>query len=153
MTEIERIADQLDRAYDGSAWHGDPLLAILDGVDAGKARRRPLADAHSIWELALHIAAWEQVVMRRLRGEMVRELPPGQDWEVISDTGDGAWAEARSRLEERHGELRGAILSFPAARLDERVPGQEYSFYVMLHGVVQHTLYHAGQMALLKKAF
>ena len=36
-------------------------------------------------------------------------------------------------------------------RLDALVPGYDYSYYVMLHGAVQHTLYHAGQIAILKK--
>jgi uncharacterized damage-inducible protein DinB len=151
MNEVERIVDQLDRAYNGSAWHGDPLVAILKDVDADRARRRPLSGGHTIWELALHIAAWELVVIRRLHGEVVHELPPEQDWEPVVETGQADWAGVRSRLEQRHGELRAAILAFPSARLDEQVPGRDYSYYVMFHGVVQHTLYHAGQIALLKK--
>jgi hypothetical protein len=42
----------------------------------------------------------------------------------------------------------------PGSRLEEMVPGKEgahYTFYYMLQGVVQHELYHAGQIALLKK--
>jgi len=37
------------------------------------------------------------------------------------------------------------------ARLEEITPGTSYSNYVLLHGVIQHDLYHAGQIALLKK--
>jgi hypothetical protein len=40
----------------------------------------------------------------------------------------------------------------PDSRLTERVPGKDYDIYFMLHGAVQHALYHAGQIALLKKA-
>ena len=32
------------------------------------------------------------------------------------------------------------------------VPGHPYSVYVLLHGVLQHTLYHAGQIGLLRGA-
>jgi uncharacterized damage-inducible protein DinB len=35
--------------------------------------------------------------------------------------------------------------------LEAIVPGTQYSNYVLLHGVIQHNLYHAGQIALLKK--
>ena len=53
-----------------------------------------------------------------------------------------------------HEQLIAAVAAFPDSRLDEMVPGKEgshYTFYYMLHGVVQHELYHAGQIALLKK--
>ncbi len=44
------------------------------------------------------------------------------------------------------------IANLPDSRLDEIVVGKEYPVYHMLHGVAQHVLYHAGQIALLKKA-
>jgi hypothetical protein len=53
-----------------------------------------------------------------------------------------------------HEELVAAVAALADSRLDEIVPGKEgayYTFYYMLHGVVQHELYHAGQIALLKK--
>ena len=37
-------------------------------------------------------------------------------------------------------------------QLEAEVPGMGYNVYVMLHGAVQHATYHAGQIALLKKA-
>ena len=57
MTEAIRLADQIRRAFEGSAWHGDSLLELLADVTAKTAAARPIKDAHSIWELLLHIAA------------------------------------------------------------------------------------------------
>jgi len=34
MTEVERIVDQAQRAFEGDAWHGPSLMAILEGVTA-----------------------------------------------------------------------------------------------------------------------
>ncbi|HTS08685.1 MAG TPA: DinB family protein, partial [Candidatus Eisenbacteria bacterium] len=68
-TEATRIADQLRRAFDGSAWHGPALLEILADVDAAAAAARPIANVHSIWELVLHIAAWDGAGLRRLAGK------------------------------------------------------------------------------------
>jgi len=50
-----------------------------------------------------------------------------------------------------HEGLRAALASFPESRLDEVRPGAE-SWYVLFHGIVQHDLYHAGQIGLSKKA-
>src|SRR6266853_1935870 len=71
-TEAARIADQLRRAFDGTAWHGPSLMELLDGVDAATAAAKPLAKVHSIWELVLHIAAWDAAGYRRLSGEKIR---------------------------------------------------------------------------------
>ncbi len=151
MSEVERIADQLRRAYEGEAWHGPPLKQILAGVTAEQAARRPVANAHSVWELVLHIAVWESVVSRRLAGEIVQPSPE-QDWPPVRDTSEAAWKKALADLEHGHMQLRQSIAALSDARLMDKVPGKDDSVYVLLHGVIQHDLYHAGQIALLKKA-
>ena len=151
MSEVERMVDQLRRAYEGEAWHGPPLKEILAGITAEQAARRPVANAHSVWELVLHIAAWESIVRRRLAGEAV-EATPEQDWPPVRDTGQVAWRSALADLERGHLQLRQSIALLADDQLSGKAPGKDYSLYVMLHGVVQHDLYHAGQIALLKKA-
>jgi uncharacterized damage-inducible protein DinB len=151
MPEIQRILDQLVRASEGDAWHGPPVSRVLQGIDAAAASARPLPHAHSIWELALHIAAWEDVVWRRLGGEVIGELPPERDWPAAG-AGPSEWQRTVAELEAGNRRLREAVSRFPEERLVETVPGRDYTFYVMLHGIVQHDLYHAGQIALLKTA-
>jgi uncharacterized damage-inducible protein DinB len=73
-SEAARIADQLRRAFDGSAWHGPALLELLEDVNAATAAAKPLAKVHSIWELVLHIAVWDGVALRRLSGENASPL-------------------------------------------------------------------------------
>ena len=151
MQEIKRIGDQLKRAYEGEAWHGPSLLELLADVTAEKAAQKPLARAHSIWEIVLHVAAWEEAVRRRLTGEVV-VLSNEEDWPSVSDTSATAWKKALAALETTNKQLRETILQLNEARLNDMVPGKNYSVHYMLHGVIQHDLYHAGQIALLKKA-
>ncbi len=154
MSEASRIADQLRRAFDGDAWHGDSVLEILNGVTAAQAAARPITHAHSIWELVLHIAAWDGVVLRRLGGAAV-ELADAENFPPVKDTSEAAWRKALAGVRRVHEELVSAVSVLPDSRLGEMVPGKQgahYTFYYMLHGVVQHELYHAGQIALLKKA-
>ena len=61
MSEIARLADQVRRAFEGDAWHGDSIKELLAGVTAATAAARPIKNAHSIWELVLHIAAWDEI--------------------------------------------------------------------------------------------
>ncbi len=152
-SDASRIADQLRRAFDGDAWHGDSLFEILEGVTAAQAAAHPIAGAHSIWELVLHIAAWDGAVLRRLGGVAV-ELSDAENFPRVTDAGEAAWRSARAQVRRVHEELVAAVAGLANSRLYEMVPGKQgahYTFYFMLHGVAQHELYHAGQIALLKK--
>ncbi len=151
MTEIDRIADQLERAFDGDAWHGDSLLMILKDVTAKQAAATPIAHAHSIWEMVNHIRAWRPAIEARLNGQ-VRELAGVADWPPVTDTSEQAWRDCIRDLCQRHESFIKAVRAFPEGKLGENAPNREHSFYVMLHGMVQHDLYHAGQIAMLKKA-
>jgi uncharacterized damage-inducible protein DinB len=152
MTEIKRIQDQLRRAFDGTAWPGPAVRELLAGVSAVTAAAKPLPEAHSIWEIVLHIAAWEGIVRRRLEGEIIPEISPEMDWPPAPEPSEDAWRATLLDVQRNHMALREAIARLDDARLRETVPGTEYSFYFMLHGVIQHDLYHAGQIAILKKA-
>jgi uncharacterized damage-inducible protein DinB len=154
MSETARLTDQIRRAFDGEAWHGDAVLRLLRDVNAKTAAKRPLKSAHSIWELVLHIAAWDDAVLRRTRGEIVR-VPSARNFPRIKDTSEAAWREAVAQMKRTHNELVKAVAAFPDSRLHELVSGKSqkhHNFYYMFSGVAQHELYHAGQIALLKKA-
>jgi len=153
MTEVERILDQLKRAYEGNAWHGPSVRETLAGVTASQAHARPLANAHSIWELVQHIAVWEGAGRRRLEGDRAAiDISSPDDWPPADDTSEAAWEQAKAALDRGHEALREAILRVDEARLDEPILEGMSTVYVTLHGVIQHGLYHAGQIAMLKKA-
>ena len=154
-SEVERIQDQFRRAFDGPAWHGPAVMKILEGITAAQAAAHPIPGAHSIWEVTLHIAAWERACRRRLQGDPA-QLTDAEDWEPINDTSEAAWENAKQRLLENHRELLNAIARVDESQLNEPIIKNQQvpysSVYVTLHGGVQHDLYHAGQIAILKKA-
>jgi len=153
MSETARIADELGRAFYGEAWHGDSLMEILRGITATQVSSRPLKNAHSIWELVLHISAWDSAVQRRMVGLTVN-LSDAENFPPVPDTSDAAWQKALEQVRRVHDELIAAVEKFPEASLGEQVPGKvgaHYNFAYMLHGLTQHAVYHAGQIALLKK--
>jgi uncharacterized damage-inducible protein DinB len=110
-----------------------------------------LAGAHSIWELVLHVTAWEGAVRRRLGGDPAL-LSDEQNFPPVRDVSAAAWKKAQAALESGHETLERAVRGLSESRLAETVPGKDYDIYFLLHGLVQHDLYHAGQMALLKKS-
>jgi DinB superfamily len=157
--EMHRIADQVDRAVNGPAWHGPSILELLKGVTATQATAKPIHDAHSIWELVTHTAAWLEIGRLRLEGNAPLRITESMNWPPVSAkrgtraSASQAWKADVSRLRRAAKDLQTAIAAQDDRRLDEELPGVDdtWSAYITLHGVLQHVLYHAGQIAILKK--
>ena len=153
-TECNRIAYQLASTINGEAWYGDSVREILNGVTAEQALEHPIPNAHSIWELVLHIAAWDDAVRRRTAGQTVN-LSDKENFPPILDKSESAWRTAMDHLKKTHDQLVEAVSRFADDRLQEQVPGKRepyYNYFYMFSGIVQHELYHAGQIVMLKKA-
>lgn len=151
QSEAARIADQLRRAFDGGAWHGPAVMELLEDVDAAAAAAKPLPGVHSIWELVLHVAVWDGAALHRLKGE--KWQPTGDaNFPPVRKVSAAAWRKAVAETKRTHDTLVKTVAALPDTHLADRVPGKRYDFHHMLHGIAQHELYHAGQIAILKKA-
>ena len=158
MDEIARIADQLRRIWNGDPWYGSNVTDVLGGLSPAQAAHRPIPQAHTIWEIALHTTSWNREVLRRLRTGVARD-PEDGDWPAQPGASDQNWRWTTEMLDASLHALVAEVERFPAARLGEilgeardRPLGSGVSFYVLLHGIVQHNVAHTAQMSLLKKA-
>jgi uncharacterized damage-inducible protein DinB len=150
MSELTFIVEQLKAAFDGEAWHGPALMEVLGGLDAKTAAERPVPEAHSIWELVLHLTTWERVITRRIHGEA--HMPSDEEnFPAVQQATEQSWHRALQNLRATHSDLIQLVSAMKESRLNERVPGKDYDLRFMLIGAVQHAAYHGGQIALLKK--
>jgi uncharacterized damage-inducible protein DinB len=152
------FAAQVGKIAAGDPWYGDSIATITHGLSAREAALYPIAGAHSIWELVLHLTTWATEVRRRLADGVWRE-PADGDWPSLPAPTDGNWKRDLARLAVAHDDLRETIAAFPAARLSEhlgsernRELGTGVTYSEMLHGILQHDAYHLGQISLLKRA-
>ena len=150
--EPARICQQARQAFEGDAWHGPSVWEIVADIDVDQASARPRADVHSIWEIVLHLVATQCVLMRRLDGdETAIDLPETEEWPAVVDASEAAWKDTLKQLAAGDRALRDRIAAFPQDRLDDPlIPGGS-SAYNNFHGYIQHNLYHAAQVKLLKK--
>ena len=151
VDEVVRIREQLRHAMEGGAWHGPSVRELLEDMTAEEAAARPLPSVHSAWELVLHMAVWLEIVRLRVQGDPA-EPTEAENFPAVSEPTEAAWADARARLRRAHDDLQSVLPSLTEEDLEGTVPGQRYRVAHMLHGTIQHTLYHAGQVAILKKA-
>jgi hypothetical protein len=153
-TECNRIANQLASAIDGEAWYGDSLRQILKGVSPKRAQAHPVPNVHSIWELLRHVESWVKFAIGAVEGVPIPPwpaMPKAQDWPTVVDTSNAAWNQTVDAFFSHHLKLVETISAFTDQRLEATVPGRSYNFYRLFHGTIQHVVYHAGQIALLKK--
>lgn len=147
MAESQCLADRLHRAYYGGAWHGPALNEVLEGVTARAASGHPIAGAHSIHEIVEHLRAWMSEANATTRGKRYESLKGDRDWPPVRDTSEDGWRDSCEALRIAQDSLEAAVRELPSEKLGEG----DRSFYSLLNGIVQHNVYHAAQIALLKK--
>jgi uncharacterized damage-inducible protein DinB len=152
MTRAAKLAKHIHRTVKGPMWHGPALAQALDGVTHDQAAGHPIAGAHSIWEIVLHVSAWAEIARARIKGERLADPAPDEDWPPVAATGAEEWQRALERLSESHRALSAAVRELSDDTLEAQVGELEYTTSILLRGVVEHGTYHGGQIALLKRA-
>lgn len=146
--EIQRIISLLKQTFEKDAWHGPSVKEALDGISAGQASKK-LENTHSIIELVGHMTAWRRYVVKKLEGDPAYAVSDEMNFPQTFD-----WAHAVAQLEDSQSELLAALEKTSDAKLDQPVPGltSDRTYYQLLHGIIHHDLYHAGQILLIKRA-
>ncbi len=150
MNELQQILERYDQTLSGDAWYGDPVWKILDGIDAHCAAAQPIPGAHTIWQLVMHMAFWEDVATRRFSGPVTPDeagnFPP------TPELSEEDWRRTLDRFRASNAEFRAALTRLDPAKLSENTPEGRRSFRYEMVGIIEHDIYHAAQIALLKKA-
>ncbi|MGB7556788.1 MAG: DinB family protein [Candidatus Korobacteraceae bacterium] len=152
MTEVQRILDQYDRVMHGSPWHGDAIWKILDSISAEKAASRPIANAHSIWEIVGHMAFWEDVAGKRIEGLRAGLMEEGNFPPAPPAATEANWQKTLEAFRASNQMFRAALQKLEVSYLDQLSAAGKRSYYDEAHGLMEHSVYHAGQIALLAKA-
>lgn len=151
MNAALALATELEKALFGGAWHGPSWSEAVSGVSAEASERRPIPEAHTIAEIVAHASKWFEVVNQRLRGENP-DVSDAEDWPVAEGLAPGDWELLRDRSLERARTLVETVRRFSPERLHETRPGMKDTWFELILGELQHVLYHAGQVGILKKA-
>ena len=148
VSETDRIARLLDKTFDRQPWYGSSIMEMLQQLSPAMLDMHQ-GKAHSIIELVLHMTAWRKFVIHRLKGD--------DSFQIEGDLNfpkPGTWENVVADLKATQTELMSAIQSFPENRLSELVPSStfKYTYYTLLHGIIQHDIYHLGQIAYIKSS-
>jgi uncharacterized damage-inducible protein DinB len=153
--ETERLQKKLDGIYRKQPWYGESITAVLKTITMDQAGVKPAGRANSPVGIVSHILAWRVFMQKRLEGDRTFDVDNSESfrWEVYGDTPEQAWKNLLLKLDENQEKLLKLISKLEPGKLDETVSGRSYSFRDMIEGVIQHDIYHLGQINLIIKHF
>lgn len=150
--EILQIAEQLRDAYEGEPWFGRSISDILNEIDEAIVFEKP-THQHSILELLWHMITWKEFTLSRLRNddELSIKYFEENDWRMLEHSNKNLWQQGLQEFSKLHNELIEIIRQQNDELLSQRVSNRKYDFRKLLYGIVQHDIYHLGQIAYIKK--
>lgn len=144
----------LDEAFRGPAWHGPSLTSSLRGVSRDTADFRPAPGRHSIRELVLHTALVKHRMTGRLLGARGSRFPRPVErewWPTPGDATEDGWAADVEILLRAHERLLDTLVQTPLDRLAVTRAGRTHTIAEEVEGAALHDVYHAGQIALIRR--
>lgn len=150
--EILLIAEQLKDAYNGEPWFGRNIHEILNEIDEVIVFEKPEGQ-HSILALLWHMITWKEFTISRLRNDSHKSVEYFEqyDWRELNHSDKTLWQKGLQQFSHRHSELVDIVQQQKDEILSNVVAGREYDFRKLLYGIVQHDIYHIGQIAYIKK--
>ena len=150
MNLSAQIAKQLNGVYFGGNWTGVNLKETLADISREQATTR-FYTFNTIAALVFHMNYYVDAILKVLQGgpldahdrDSFNHSPvlSDTDWEKLLTK---TWADAESLIRQ--------VEQLPDQKLREDFSDKKYGNYnINLHGVIEHTHYHLGQIVLLKK--
>ena len=149
-SEVRRIRSLIKSCYDGPAWHGPSVLETIKLIDPSTIGRR-INGSHNIVELVNHITSWKLFIIKKLEGDPDFDVVGPINFTRIDEPTIEDWEAAKKRLQDIHDTLMEKLKYTEDSILVEGVPGRSYNYFFLLTGIVNHSLYHLGQIKLLMK--
>ena len=145
MKQTHLIADAYHAATIEGAWYGPSLAELLAKISPEIAVIPPTPEAHSISTLLQHLLLWNERIRKACEGDPLPKWQADKEWAEPPIP----WSELVTRWNQSRDLVEAKIRNFPIDDLTKQVSGRSYPYETMLHGIVQHTIYHAGQIAMV----
>lgn len=150
MSESKRISNLYQSVYNGNPWLEVNLTNTLENVTAEQAYRKTNPNLNTIWEIVNHLIQWRRTILRRLEGETVT-APDHNYFVPVLDPSEAAWEQSLQNLGKSQELWNTFFEDFHDADLEKIYANNNHTYYEHIHGIIQHDVYHLGQIVILKK--
>jgi uncharacterized damage-inducible protein DinB len=148
--EVQSIIRNMENVMYVHPWYGDAVMPMLKKIHPAVVYINP-KNSHAAIEILYHMIAWAQFTVDAVNGKDVQgevgQIP--QNWRGI-DPKIHTWSAALDELEQTHQQLVALLQTKDDSFLKEKLPNRDYNYRFLLNGLMQHNIYHLGQIAYLK---
>ena len=150
--EVQSIIRNLQNTLNGEPWFGRAVYPILQEVDGSKVYIKPDNSGHSLIELLYHMITWAGFTLGKLDNNADVDLTQSEDldWREIN-MAVHTWPAGLEKFRKIHEKIILILETKEDAFLSGIVEGREFNYRFMLNGLIQHNIYHLGQVAYVKK--
>ena len=151
--ETQYIIKSFESTLSGQPWFGRGVYEMLGEIDESIVKMKPNNNSHSLLELLWHMNTWAEFTLANLEGRSKEDISTieKKDWREL-DPIEHSWKNGVNELKSIHSRIIELLnKKDDDSFLSDMVPTRQYNFRFMLNGVVQHNIYHLGQIAYVKK--
>lgn len=150
--ETQYIIKSFETTLNGQPWFGRGIYEVLEEVGEEKIHQKPNDNVHSLAELLWHMNTWAEFTLDGLENRTIEEMKAIEaiDWRTI-DPKMHTWKKGIEGLRSTHKKIVELLNQKDDSFLSEIVPARKYNFRFLLNGLIQHNIYHLGQIAYLNK--
>jgi len=150
MSESKRVSNLYQSIYNGNPWLEVTLANTLENITAEQAYRKINPNLNTIWEIVNHLIQWRRNILRRVQGEIIT-TPDHNYFVPILDSSEASWEQSLQSLAKSQEMWNACLSDFNDADFEKIDQNNNHNFYEDIHGIIQHDVYHLGQIVILKK--
>jgi len=150
--EIQSIIRRVENVNSGQPWFGRAVYTLLEEIDPKKVYEKPNGSEHSLIELLYHMIVWADFTLKRLQNDEEHDMSYFEklDWRKI-DPKKHTWKKGLAEFKSIHKKIVAILKKKDDTFLKEIVDYRKYNYRFLLNGMIEHNIYHIGQVAYLKK--
>jgi uncharacterized damage-inducible protein DinB len=151
MEELTAIIKKMDEVFDGNPWYGKAVLKVLKEMDPSTVYVKPNTKTHSAIDLIYHMINWQEFTLHQLEGNIPDPARyESLDWRTINPV-IHTWSAGIESYVSIHNRIINILKKSAADLLNRKAQHRDYNIRVLLYGLIDHNIYHCGQLAFLKK--
>lgn len=151
-TNLRYFIKQLQQAYYGGSWLDEDVEKKLKAVTEETAFVKPYNYVHSIAEVTSHLIEWRKEIIERFASGRPQQLTVDSpnNWLANELLRSNGWAYLKEQLHKTQNDLVALLETKDDTFLESRWSGED-TYKWLLSGLIEHDVYHLGQIGLIFK--
>ncbi|MFV8225203.1 DinB family protein [Christiangramia aquimixticola] len=154
--KTKELIRMLSETFEGDPWYGDSVMRQLENVPYKVGYKSCIPDSHSVAQIVGHLISWKKFALAKLKKDKdcEIEIDSKKDWPPVTVNSQEAWEDLKKELVAIQSKIYEFLNNKPDdSYLEEKVEGKDYDFAYLIRGILQHDIYHIGQIGLISSQF